>query len=160
MVEEATENGIARKNTAWAHGLVHSPRHFKHTVAVARINNQVKDLGVRQAHTLCLKLLNDLQELICSEELLFLVLLPQSAAPHVDPAQMNESAFISLVRRDVWVFESDNLVLNSLLQSIIACVNIRTTLFLKVALLFKLVHQWRIQGRNDVVLERIDSLVA
>ena len=72
---------------------------------------------------------------------------------------MNESAFISLVRRDVWVFESDNLVLDSLLQSI-ARVNIRTTLFLTVAFLFKLVHQRRIQSWNDVVLERIDSLVA
>ena len=67
VMEEASEDGVAGQDAARSHRFIHASRHLKHAVAIASVNNQVEDLGVRQAHALSLQLTDHLQQLIRSE---------------------------------------------------------------------------------------------
>ena len=64
MVEEAAEDCVGREDAARAHRLVHTPCHLEHAVPVARVDDQVEDLGVRQTHALRLELADHLQQLV------------------------------------------------------------------------------------------------
>ena len=86
VVEEAAEDGVAGRNATRTHRLVDTPCHLEHPPAHARLNDQVEDLSVGKEDTLGLELADDLEQLIGPEELLFLLLLPERAAPHIDPA--------------------------------------------------------------------------
>jgi len=96
MVEEAAEDSVGGQDLARAHRLVHALRHPEHAIPVARVNDQEENLGIREALRLRFELANYLEKLVGAEELLFFVLLPESATPHINPAQVDESALISL----------------------------------------------------------------
>lgn len=105
MVEEAAEDGVTWTNTARAHRLIYTARHFEHTEAEAGVYDQVENFGVGQPEHFRLEFADDLEELIRAEELFDFVLLPNGAAPHVDPAKVNVGAFVPLFLGNDWLFE-------------------------------------------------------
>ena len=156
MVEEAAEDGIAGQDATRAHRLVDPSRHLEHAVPIASIYDQVEDLRVGQAHALGFQLADDLKELVCAEELLFLVLLPERAAPHVDPAQVHVGALVSPILRDVRVVEPGAAV--DLLPRGVhsAAARLVGARLLAVAVAFELGHEVLIERWQDPVVELAD----
>ena len=153
MVEEAAEDGIAGQDATRAHRLVDPSRHLEHAVPIASIYDQVEDLRVGQAHALGFQLADYLQELVCAEELLFLILLPEGAAPHVDPAQVHVGALVSPILRDVRVVEPGAAV--DLLPRGVhsAAARLVGARLLAVAVAFELGHEVLIERWQDPVVE-------
>lgn len=95
---------------------------------------------------LCLQFADDLQELIRPEELLLLVLLPESATPHVDPAKVDKGALVSLtLLNEGWLAVISGKLHSSFFLVSDGSVSILVLLLcLSVASTLKLVHEGRV----------------
>ena len=96
-----------------------------------------------------------MQKLVSPEQLLLLVLLPEGAAPHVDPAKVDKCALVALTL----LYKGRLAVIGSKLhRGFLLICDCSVTVFvlllrLGVASPLKLIHQGRVERRHDAVTD-------